>query len=143
MQVYVISKNTARATQKHFAGHRLDAPVLNNPPSQASVSHNVRNIEGACSCEKNVSRLHAFIGDVITTPPGINFPRPTWVRFNRLQTGVGLFRSETYKWVMASTVACECGAKEKKAEHVITSYPIYYHPNGICVLSGVDKSLAT
>ena len=30
MQVYVISKNTARATQKHFAGHGLDAPVKPN-----------------------------------------------------------------------------------------------------------------
>ena len=49
---------------------------------------------------------------------------------NRLRTDVGLFRSETHKWCIASTVACECGAKKHTAEHVITSCPIYHHSNG-------------
>ena len=37
--------------------------------------------------------------------------------------------------------ACECGSKEQIAEHVITSCPIYHHPNGSCALLDVDKSL--
>ena len=66
-----------------------------------------------------------FIKDVIPTPLGFNPPRPAWVRLKRLQTRVGLFRSKTYKrGVMASTAACECGAKEQTDEHIITSYPI-------------------
>ena len=30
---------------------------------------------------------------------------------------------------MASTAACECGAKEQIAEHVVTSCIIYHHSN--------------
>ena len=44
---------------------------------------------------------------------------------------------------MASTAACECGTKEQAANYVITSYPIYHHPNGACALSDIVKKLAT
>ena len=48
----------------------------------------------------STSRLHhAFIADVSTSPPGMRFPRPSWVRLNRLRTGVGLFRSTMHRWV--------------------------------------------
>ena len=62
---------------------------------------------------ENASRLYTFNKDVSPTPPGINFPKSAWVRLNRLRTGVGLFRSETQKWGMASTAACKYGAKEQ------------------------------
>ena len=94
-------------------------------------------------CRENASRLHTFIKDIIPTPPGISFPRPAWVRLNCLRTGVGLFRSETHKWGMASTDACMCGAKEQTVEHIITSCPINYHPKGARALSDVGKSLET
>ena len=74
-------------------------------------------------------------------PSGFGFPRPAWVKLNRLRTGVGLFCSETHKWGMASTAACECGAKKQTAEHVITPCPIYHHSNGARVPLDVDKSL--
>ena len=61
---------------------------------------------------ENTSRLRTFIKDVNPTPPGIGFSRPAWVKLNRLRVSVGLFRSETHKWGMASAVACECGTKE-------------------------------
>ena len=77
---------------------------------------------------ENTSKLHTFVKDVCPTPPGITFSRPAWVKLNRLQTGVGLFHSETHKWIMTSTAACESGAKEQTAEHVITFYTIYHHP---------------
>ena len=92
---------------------------------------------------ENASRLHAFIKDVTPTPPGFRFPRPAWVKFNRLQTGVGLLRLETRKWGMALSAACECGAKELRAEHAITSCPIYHHLNRASALSDVDESLVT
>ena len=75
--------------------------------------------------------------------PGISFPRTAWVRFNCLQTGIGLFHLEMHKWGMAFTMACECGAKEKTAEHVIISCHIYYHPNGANAFSDVSKNLVT
>ena len=35
--------------------------------------------------------------------------------------------------------ACECGAKEQKADHIITSCPIYHHPNGAHALPDVKQ----
>ena len=51
------------------------------------------------------SRLHGFIADVGSLPSGMYFPRPAWVRLNRLRTGVGLFRSTLRKWGMAPSLA--------------------------------------
>ena len=65
--------------------------------------------------------------DASPTPPGISFIRPAWVELNRLRTGVGLFRSETHKWSLASTAASKCGPKEQTAEHVLIFFPIYHH----------------
>ena len=79
----------------------------------------------------NTSRLHQFIADVSSSPSGMNFPRPAWVRLNRLRTGVGLFRSTMYKWGMAPTAACECGAEEQTADHVIATCPSYCYPNWV------------
>ena len=42
---------------------------------------------------------------------------------------------------MASTVACECGAEEQTADHVITSCPIYRYPNGARGLTGEGETL--
>ena len=55
------------------------------------------------------SRLQTFIKDVSPTPPG--FPRPAWIKLNRLRTCGGLFRSCTHKWGMASTVAVSVARK--------------------------------
>ena len=93
--------------------------------------------------QENTSKLHIFIKDISATPQGISFPRLAGVKLNRLRTGVGLFHSETHKRGMASTVAWKCGAKEQAAEHIITSCPIYHHPNGALALSDVGKNLVT
>ena len=75
-------------------------------------------------------KLHAPIKNVSPTPTGFSVSRPAWIKLNRLRIGVGLFRSETHKWGMASTAACECGGKEQIAEHVITSFPLCHDLNG-------------
>ena len=91
---------------------------------------------------EGTSRLHSFF---------LNCGRPsTWngasqtcrVRLNRLRTGVGLFRSLLHKWGMASTASCECWVEEQTADYIITSCPIYCHPNGIRGLLTVNESLA-
>ena len=87
----------------------------------------------------DASRLPTFIGDVGPTPPVFSFSRPAWVKLNSLQTGVGLFCSQTHKWGMASMTAWKCGAKEQTAEHIITSCPIYHHPNLTYALLVVKK----
>ena len=76
-------------------------------------------------------------------PPVISFPRSAWVKRNLIRTGIGLFRAETYKWSMTSSVACECGAKKQTAKHVIISCTIYHHLNGTRALLDVHKSLVT
>ena len=91
---------------------------------------------------EGTSRLHSFFDDMGALPPGMGLPRPAWVRLNRLQTGVGFFRSSMHKWGMASTASCECGAEEQTADHIITSCPIYRHPNEIRCLLTVNESLA-
>ena len=66
--------------------------------------------------QKCASRLHGFIANVGSLPSGMHFPRPAWVRLNRLRTGVDLFRSTMHKWGMAPSPACECGADEQTAD---------------------------
>ena len=53
----------------------------------------------------NPTRLRTSIPDTGTHTPGMTVPRRTWVRLNRLRTGVGRFRSCLYKWGMASSAA--------------------------------------
>ena len=87
------------------------------------------------------SRLHGFIADVSSLPLEIHFPRPAWVRLNRLRAGVGLFRSTMHKWGMVPTPACECGAYEQTADHLIISCPIYRHPKETGGLASDDMEL--
>jgi len=50
------------------------------------------------------------------SPTGMTLPTRAWVRLNRLRTGVGRFRSCLYKWGMASSAACKCGAEEQTVD---------------------------
>ena len=42
---------------------------------------------------------------------------------------------------MAPMAACDCDAKEQKVEHILTSFPIYHHPNEAHTFSDVKKKL--
>ena len=57
-------------------------------------------------------RVRAFIPRVSSRPLEMRLPRTSWVRLNRLRTGVGRFHSSMYKWGLASSPNCECGATE-------------------------------
>ena len=71
--------------------------LLNNPAqSSISVAQWVE-YKWRMVWRENLSRFHNLKKDVIPTPPEIIFPRSAWVWLNSLQTGVGLFRSETHK----------------------------------------------
>ena len=63
------------------------------------------------------------------TTPGMTIPRTAWVGHNRLRIGVGRFRSCLYKWGMASSAACECGAEEQTVDHVVLQCPIHRPPH--------------
>jgi len=79
----------------------------------------------------NTTRLRTFIPDTGTPPSGMTLPRTTWVRLNRLRTSVGRLRSCLYKWGMASSAACECGAEEQSVNHVVLRCPIHRPLHGL------------
>ena len=83
-------------------------------------------------------RVHAFIPRVISRPFGMSLPRTSWVRLNHLQTGVGRFHSSIYKWGLAPSPNCECGATEKTADQVISSCLIHHVPRGTQGLQILD-----
>ena len=88
----------------------------------------------------NVSKVRTFIKNVSPTPPGLNFCSFAWVKLNRIQTGIGIFRLETRKWFMASIAICECGAKEQTVKHVMLFCPICHHPNAAYAFTDVYKT---
>ena len=88
---------------------------------------------------ENTTRFRTFPPDIGTHPPGMSLPKTAWVRFNRLRTGVGRFRSCLHKWGMAPSAACECGAEEQIVDHVVLHCPIHRPPHevhGLTVLHG-------
>ena len=89
------------------------------------------------------SRLHGCISEISTSPPGMHFPRCASMKLNRLRTGVGLFRSTKHKWGMTLSAACECGAVEQAADHVITFCPTYRHPCGNRGMTTMDENLVS
>ena len=88
-------------------------------------------------CE-NASRLHAFVSGTGARPVGMGLPRAAWVKLNRLRTGVGRFHSSMYKWGLAPSPNCKCGASEQTAGHVQTACPIHRAPHGARGLTVLD-----
>ena len=84
----------------------------------------------------NPTRIRIFITDTGNHPECL--PERAWVRLNRLRTGVGRFRSCLYKWGMASSAACECGAEEQTVDHVVLQCPIHQSTHGLHGLTVLD-----
>ena len=87
---------------------------------------------------KSASRLHGFIPRASPKPLGMGLPRTSWVKLNRLRTGVGRFHSSMYKWGVAPSPNCECGASEQTADHIISTSPLHRAPKGIQGLLVLD-----
>ena len=88
-------------------------------------------------CE-NVSRLRAFVPRTGAKSVEMGLSRAAWVRLNRLRTGVGQFHLSMYKWGLAPSPNCECGASEQTADHVLTACPIDRAPHGARGLTVLD-----
>ena len=78
---------------------------------------------------ENTSWLYKFIADVNSSPHGINFPRSTWVKLNRLQSGVGSFRFNNLQ--MGYDSFSGLWVRRRGADHVLKTCPIYSYPNGL------------
>jgi len=72
------------------------------------------------------------------TPLGMTLPRPSWVRLNRLLTGIELFRSTMHKWGNVASANCSCGAEEQTTDHILASCPLHHPPNGTLGLVAFD-----
>ena len=91
---------------------------------------------------ESTSRVRAFIPRVSSRSLGVGLLRTTWVRLNRLRTGIGRFHSSMYKWGLAPSSNCECGVTEQTADHVISSCFIHHVPRetrGLQVLDGATR----
>ena len=119
--------NTTRSLRWHLKSRHIFVPATQQPTS-SSDDNNIRaahwadhqwNVEWA----DNPTRLRTLF----PTPasPRMTLPRRAWVRLKRLHTSVGCFRSCLYKWGMASSAACECGAEEQTVDHVVLQCPIH------------------
>ena len=101
----------------------------------------IRAMDGLCMeqgvLEKYIM-LHAFIPRASPKPLGMGLPRTSWVKLNRLRTGVGRFHSSTYTWGAAPSPNCECGAAEQTADHIISACPLHRAPKGIQGLLVLD-----
>ena len=69
----------------------------------------------------------------------MTLPRTAGVRLNRLRTGVRHFCSCLYKWGMACSAACECGAEEQTVNQVVLQCPIHRPPHGLHGLTVLDN----
>jgi len=76
-----------------FEGFVLDSTSVENLVKSKSTTAFWADHKWNTKWQKNTYRLHTFIPTAGPSPSGMTLPRPSWVRLNRLRTGVGLFRS--------------------------------------------------
>ena len=89
---------------------------------------------------ESTSRVRAFIPRVSFRQLGMSLPKTPWVRLNGLRTGIGRFHSSMYKWGLAPSPNCECGATEQTADHVISSCLIHHVPRATRGLQVLDDA---
>ena len=73
--------------------------------------------------QESPRQLCNYIEDSSKNSLQTTLPRRAWVKLNRLRTDVGFFRATMPKCLMASTLTCECGAKDQSTNNNITSCP--------------------
>ena len=95
--------------------------------------------------QRSTSRPHEYITSPSRSSPGSDLPRQAWpwVKLNRLRTGVGRFNADMWRWGLSKSPACNCGADQQTANHIITECPPYRPPSGLQGLIAVDADAAT
>ena len=74
-----------------------------------------------------------------TTPPvGAKLPRQSWVKLNRLRSGVGCFGRFMKQRGPQKSTACAYGKPVQTADHIIDVYPTFQSPCGDKGLSNLD-----
>ena len=83
----------------------------------------------------STSRVRAFIIRVNLRPLGMSLPRTSWVRLNRLRTGVGRFHSSMYKWSSLHHRIANVAplSKLQITLHLDVSYIMYQEEYEVCM----------
>ena len=92
---------------------------------------------------KWIRRLRKYITSPSRSSPGLDLPRQAWVKLNRLRTGVGRLNADMFRGGLSKSPACDCGAYQQTANHIITECLLYRQPNGLHGLIDVDADAAT
>ena len=93
--------------------------------------------------QPSTSRLREYMVSPLKCCLGSDLPRQTLVKLKRLCTGVGRFIAYMWRWCLSKSPACNCGADQQTANHIITECPLYRPPNGFHGLIDVDVDAAT
>ena len=96
------------------------------------------NCRWSAEYSKRTFVLHVFIPRTSCRPLGMGLPRTSWVKLNRLRTGVRRFYSSMYKWGVALSPNGEYGVTDETADYVILTYLIHRAPRGVAGLMVLD-----
>ena len=86
-------------------------------------------------------KIRAFIPRISSRPLKKSLPRTSWVRLNRLRTGVRRFHYSMYKWGLAPSPNCTRGTTEQTADHVISSCLLHHVPRATQGLQVLDDAI--
>ena len=103
------------------------------------------NFRWSTEYSKSTPILRVFIPRARTRPLVMGLLRTSWVKLNRLRTGVGRFHSAMHKGSLARTLNCKCGTNrkpryfiEQTAVHAILACPIHRAPREVACLTVLD-----
>ena len=73
--------------------------------------------------QQSTSRLREYIVSPSKCCPGSDLPRQTWVKLNRLRTGVECFNADIWRWGVSKSPTCDCRSDQQTAKHIINNHP--------------------
>ena len=79
----------------------------------------------------STSRLCEYILSPSKYCPGSDLPRKSWVKLDRLRTGVGRLNADIWRWGLSKSPASDCGADQQTSDHIFTECPLYHPPIGL------------
>lgn len=73
---------------------------------------------------RSAASNHDTIIDPVKPLSGFNLPRKEWSKLNRIRTGCTKCRHMLYKWGLADSPSCDCGAPDQTIKHVMEECPL-------------------
>lgn len=64
-----------------------------------------------------------LVEDPSSCPAGMDLPRDTWTKLNRIRTNHGRCAASLARWGMLADPSCDCGYAEQTIHHVVTDCP--------------------